>query len=171
MGALLNLSYSDINFDRPISFNCDPRSGSNGPPGGAGVILPTCVGGLNQFGDYQRPQVNAAFQWRPSEGLELYADGIYTEYESRWETDFIFSDVFAAQSISNVSASSQCASYRVQGAGFSAAVPAIRCSRCASAIRRASTMCPVSPARRPTTPGRISICWRPGRASRPMRCT
>jgi TonB-dependent receptor len=118
MGALLNLSYSDINFDRPISFNCDPRSGSNGPPGGAGVILPTCVGGLNQFGDYQRPQVNAAFQWRPSEDLELYADGIYTEYESRWETDFIFSDVFAAQSISNVSASSQCASYRVQGAGF-----------------------------------------------------
>src|SRR5687768_5686637 len=62
MGALLNLSYSDINFDRPISFNCGPRSGSNGPAGGAGVILPTCVGGLNQYGEYQRPQVNAAFQ-------------------------------------------------------------------------------------------------------------
>lgn len=118
MGALLNVSYSDIDFDRPISFNCDPRSGSNGPPGGSGVILPTCVGGLNQFGDYQRPQINAAFQWRPAEGLELYADGIYTEYESRWETDFIFSDVFAAQSISNVSATGQCADYRVQGAGF-----------------------------------------------------
>lgn len=118
MGALLDVSYSDINFDRPISFNCDPRSGNNGPPGGTGVILPTCVGGLNQFGDYQRPQVNGSFQWRPSEGLELYADGMYTEYESRWETDFIFSDIFAAQSISNVQATDRCADYRVQGAGF-----------------------------------------------------
>ncbi len=118
MGALLNVSYSDINFDRPISFNCDPRSGSNGPAGGAGVILPTCVGGLNQYGDYQRPQVNAAFQWRPSDELELYADGIYTEYESRWETDFIFSDIFAAQNITNVTATDRCGRYNVDGAGF-----------------------------------------------------
>lgn len=118
MGALLDVSYSDINFDRPISFNCDPRSGNNGPPGGTGVILPTCVGGLNQFGDYQRPQVNGSFQWRPNDALELYVDGIYTEYESRWETDFIFSDIFAAQSISDVQATDQCADYRVQGAGF-----------------------------------------------------
>jgi iron complex outermembrane recepter protein len=118
MGALLDVSYSDINFDRPISFNCDPRSGNNGPPGGAGVILPTCVGGLNQFGDYQRPQVNGSFQWRPSEGLELYVDGLYTEYESRWETDFIFSDIFAAQNIANVQATDACRTYIVNGAGF-----------------------------------------------------
>jgi iron complex outermembrane recepter protein len=118
MGALLNVSYSDINFDRPISFNCDPRSGTNGPGGAAGAILPTCVGGLNQHGDYQRPQVNAAFQWKPSDELEVYADGIYTEYESRWETDFIFSDIFAAQSVSNLSVTDRCGSYNVQGAGF-----------------------------------------------------
>jgi TonB-dependent receptor len=118
MGALLDVSYSDINFDRPISFNCDPRSGNNGPPGGTGVILPTCVGGLNQFGDYQRPQVNGSFQWRPNDALELYADGLYTEYESRWETDFIFSDIFAAQSISDAQATDRCAAYIVNGAGF-----------------------------------------------------
>ncbi|WP_129645328.1 TonB-dependent receptor [Peristeroidobacter agariperforans] len=118
MGALLNVSYSDIDFDRPISFNCDPRSGSNGPAGGAGAILPTCVGGLNQYGDYQRPQVNAAFQWQPSDELEIYADGIYTEYESRWETDFIFSDIFAAQNITNLTPTGRCDSYRVNDAGF-----------------------------------------------------
>lgn len=118
MGALLNVSYSDINFDRPVSFNCDPRSGTNGPPGAAGVILPTCVGGLNQYGDYQRPQVNAAFQWRPTDELEVYADGIYTEYESRWESDFIFSDIFAAQNVTNVNATDRCAAYDVNDAGF-----------------------------------------------------
>jgi iron complex outermembrane receptor protein len=118
MGALLNVSYSDIDFDRPVAFNCDPRSGTNGPPGAAGVVLPTCVGGLNQYGDYQRPQVNAAFQWRPSEALEVYADGIYTEYESRWESDFIFSDIFAAQSVTNVTATDRCGTYNVNPAGF-----------------------------------------------------
>jgi len=118
MGALLNVSYSDIDFNRPVSFNCDPRSGSNGPSGGAGAVLPTCVGGLNQFGDYQRPQVNAAFQWKPSDELELYADGIYTEYESRWETDFIFSDIFAAQNITNLATTDRCGAYQVNPAGF-----------------------------------------------------
>lgn len=118
MGALLNVSYSDIPFNRPISFNCDPRSGNRGPAGAEGVILPTCVGGLNQWGDYQRPQVNAAFQWRPNDELELYADGIYTEYESRWETDFIFSDIFAAQNITNVQATDRCKEYVVDAAGF-----------------------------------------------------
>jgi iron complex outermembrane receptor protein len=118
MGLLLNVSYSDINFDRPVSFNCDPRSGTNGPPGAQGVILPTCVGGLNQYGDYQRPQVNVAFQWRPTQELEIYADGIYTEYESRWESDFIFSDIFAAQSVTNVTATNRCGQYNVNDAGF-----------------------------------------------------
>lgn len=117
-GALFNISYSDINFDRPVSFNCDPRSGSNGPTGGDGVILPTCVGGVSQFGDYQRPQFNTAFQWRMDNGLELYLDGLYTEYKSRWESDFIFSDIFAAQSITNKQAGSDCATYSIDGAGF-----------------------------------------------------
>jgi len=117
MGALLDVSYSDIYFDRPISFNCDEKS-FNATPGGAGFVFPTCAGGLNQFGDYQRPQVNGAFQWRPSDNLELYADGIYMEYESRWETDFIFTDPFFAQSITNVQPTSDCGTYRVNGAGF-----------------------------------------------------
>lgn len=120
-GALLNVSYSDINFDRPVSFNCDPRSGSNGPAGGDGVILPTCVGGVSQYGDYQRPQFNTALQWRMPSGLELYLDGIYTEYKSRWESDFVFSDIFAAQSITNKKASTNCAQYSIDGAGFYAA--------------------------------------------------
>ncbi|MGL1957140.1 MAG: TonB-dependent receptor, partial [Colwellia sp.] len=118
IGILLDVTYSDTNFDRPISYNCDPRSGNNGPAGAVDVILPSCAGGLNQIGDYQRPQVNAAFQWQMPSGLELYADAMHTEYKSRWETDFIFADAFSANNISNVVASDDCDQYHVQGEGF-----------------------------------------------------
>ncbi|WP_375404517.1 TonB-dependent receptor [uncultured Sphingomonas sp.] len=117
-GALLNVSYSDLPFDRPISFNCDPRSGNNGPPGAGGVILPTCVGGLNQVGRYQRPQVNGALQWKPTPELELYADGLFTGYRSRNETSFIFSDIFAAESVTNVVPSDECGEFGIDGGGF-----------------------------------------------------
>lgn len=118
IGALLNVSYSDTNFDRPISFNCDPRSGTHGPIGGSSVIFPTCVGGVSQYGDYQRPQINTAFQWRMPSGLELYVDGMHTEYKSRWETDFIFTDVFSAYNVTNVVPTRDCDIYHVNSLGF-----------------------------------------------------
>ena len=120
IGVLLDVTYSDTNFDRPISFNCDPRSAeqTHAGRGGEGVILPTCAGGLNQIGDYQRPQVNAAFQYKMASGLELYADAMHTEYKSRWESAFIFSDLFSAANISNVVPGDTTNQYHVQGAGF-----------------------------------------------------
>lgn len=118
LGALLNISYSDQKFNRPISFNCDPRSATNGPPGAAGIVLPTCVGGLTDTGGYQRPQANAAIQWRPTPDIEFYLDGLYSGYRSRFATNFIFSDIFGAQSISNAVAGSDCFTAQVNGAGF-----------------------------------------------------
>ena len=117
-GALLNISYSDQNFNRPISFNCDPRSGSNGPPGAAGIVLPTCVGGLTDTGGYRRPQANLALQWKPTPELELYVDGLYSGYRSRFATNFIFSDIFAAQNITNAVAGNECFTAQVDGGGF-----------------------------------------------------
>lgn len=118
MGVLVDLSYSDNKFNRPISFNCDPRSSNNGPPGAANLVLPTCVGGLTDTGAYQRPQVNAAFQWHPNDALEVYADGLYASYRAKFQTDFIFSDIFGAQGISNATGTSDCFSAHVNGAGF-----------------------------------------------------
>lgn len=118
MGFLVNASYSDQDFNRPISFICDPRSGSNGPPGAAGTVLGTCAGGLNDVGDYQRSQFSAVFEWRVSDSLEFYTDVMYAGYRAEFETDFIFSDVFAAQNITNVVNSDNCYSNRVMGAGF-----------------------------------------------------
>ncbi len=118
IGALVDISYADHKFNRPISFNCDPRSGTNGPAGAPGVVLPTCVGGLTDTGNYQRPQVNASVQWRPNKENEFYADALYAGYRAKFGTYFIFSDIFAAANITNPVASTDCFDAHVNGAGF-----------------------------------------------------
>ncbi len=118
IGALFDVSYADHKFNRPISFNCDPRSGTNGPAGAAGIVLPTCVGGLTDTGNYQRPQANASIQWRPNKENELYVDALYAGYRAKFATYFIFSDIFAAQNITNAKASTDCFDAHVDGAGF-----------------------------------------------------
>jgi TonB-dependent receptor len=118
MGLLVDVSYSDQDFSRGTSFNCDPRSGTNGPEGGAGAVLPTCVGGLSDTGDYQRPQANVYYQWRPSENLEVYADALYAGYETKFGTYFVFSDIFAAQSITDLAMTGDSFTAPVNGAGF-----------------------------------------------------
>lgn len=116
IGILVDGSYSDQKFNRPISFNCDPRSG--GIVGAPGVVLPTCAGGLTDTGGYQRPQGNFAIQWRPSEDVEVYLDGLYAGYRAKFATYFIFSDLFATQGTSNVVATDTCFDAPVDGGGF-----------------------------------------------------
>lgn len=118
MGLLANISQSDQDFNRPISFNCDPRSGTNGPTGGEGAVLPTCVGGLTDTGNYERPQANVYFQWRPSDNLEVYADALYAGYDAEFATYFIFSDIFAADSITNLVTTGDSFTAPVNPAGF-----------------------------------------------------
>lgn len=117
MGLLADVSYSHLQFNRPISFNCDFRSGTQGPPGAAGVIAPTCVGGLNNEGDYERKQANVAYQWKPTAELQIYANGLYTSYENKSASYFLIDDVFGGP-FSNVTKTSQCQNYAVNGAGF-----------------------------------------------------
>lgn len=118
MGLLADVSYARNNFSRPISFNCDPRSANNGPPGARDTVLPTCVGGVVDNGRNTRPQVNAAFQWRPSPDLEIYADGLYAGYRARFGSYFISSDLFGSRSISDVQRTDECFTAPVNGAGF-----------------------------------------------------
>ena len=117
IGALLDVSYSHNKFNRPIAFNCDIRSGTQGPAGATGLAAPTCVGGLNQQGTYERPQANAALQWKPMPELEIYATGLYAGYRNRSASTFLIDDVFGG-AFSNVVANSQCNTYAVNGAGF-----------------------------------------------------
>jgi iron complex outermembrane receptor protein len=116
-GALLDVSYSRNNFNRPIAFNCDIRSGNEGPPGAAGVAAPTCVGGLNNEGRYERRQANGALQWKPAPNLEFYANGLLTSYHSKWASIFLIDDVFGG-AFSNVTKTDDCQAYDTNGAGF-----------------------------------------------------
>jgi len=116
-GALLDLSYSRNAFNRPIAFNCDMRSGNEGPTGAAGIVAPTCVGGLNQQGVYKRRQANAAVQWKPAPNLEFYGNALYTGYRAKWASVFLIDDVFGG-AFSNVTKTDDCQDYYVNNAGF-----------------------------------------------------
>ncbi|MGY2736994.1 TonB-dependent receptor [Sphingomonas sp. UYP23] len=118
MGLLADISYSHNKFDRPVAFNCDFRSGTQGPPGAAGVIAPTCVGGVEQQGTYERKQANVAYQWKAAPGLEIYANGLYTRYSNKSASYFQIDDVFSGTSFSNVTKTDECQNYAVNGAGF-----------------------------------------------------
>jgi iron complex outermembrane receptor protein len=121
IGALANVSYSDTDFNRPIAFNCDFRSGNRGPnpvPGGSGgLAAPTCLGGLNNEGNYRRFQTNAAVQWRPSPEILVDLNGLYTQYRSKWASTFLIDDIFGGP-FSNVQATQDCQQYDVRGDGF-----------------------------------------------------
>jgi len=121
IGALLDVSYSDTDFNRPIAFNCDYRSGNHGPNpvagGSAGIAAPTCVGGLNQEGNYKRYQANGAIQWKPSDNLQVDLSGLYTAYRSKWASVFLINDLFSGP-FSNVQTTGDCQDYDVGTDGF-----------------------------------------------------
>jgi TonB-dependent receptor len=121
LGALLDVSYASTDFNRPIAFNCDYRSGNHGPNpvagGSAGLAAPTCVGGLNNEGNYRRIQANGAIQWKPSEEFQLDLTGLYTSYASKWASIFLIDDLFGGP-FSNVQATSDCNAYDVGADGF-----------------------------------------------------
>lgn len=120
-GLLANVSYSDTDFNRPIAFNCDFRSGNHGPNpvagGSGGLAAPTCVGGLNNEGNFNRTQVNAAIQWQPSPELRLDLTGLYTNYRSKWANTFLIADIFGGP-FGNVRANDDCLQYDVRADGF-----------------------------------------------------
>lgn len=94
IGALLNVSWYRNDFDRPISFVAGRRSLIGSPHGVPGVLAPNTFGGLNDYGQYERPQANAAFQWQATDNLEVYADALYAGYRSEHQSAFFATPFF-----------------------------------------------------------------------------
>lgn len=75
MGALINVSYTKLHYRdsiRRYHFNTAAGLG-----GGTALDWPQLQ--VNE-GVRTRPSINGAFQWRPSPGLELYAEGLWQGY-------------------------------------------------------------------------------------------
>jgi iron complex outermembrane receptor protein len=106
MGLLLNASYVGINFldsTREQSLviartnQVNPENGaiSNSAPGQpAGLRFPDAQGIFLGYGARYRPSANAAFQWKPTAELEIYADGLYQGFRSKDYNRFMFVPIF-----------------------------------------------------------------------------
>lgn len=86
IGALVNLSYTSLNYLDSVRWG----SGVVGTvtdqtvdPALVGARFPDAVGVFYGTGGRWRPSANIALQWRPSEALELYIDGLYQGYRGK----------------------------------------------------------------------------------------
>ncbi|MBO9499196.1 MAG: TonB-dependent receptor [Novosphingobium sp.] len=103
MGLLVNVSYVGINFldsTREQSLVI-ATTDSNNAPGAAGLRYPDAQGIYQGYGDRWRPSANAAFQWKPSSELEIYADGLFQGFRSKDYNRWMFIPVFGG-TLSNV---------------------------------------------------------------------
>lgn len=118
IGVLADVSYSYNKFSRQTPFN-DNLRGTLIPIAGAdGIVIPTAENLLNSNGEYQRPQANFSVQWKAAPGLEIYTEGLYAGYRSRFANNYSLYDINSAQSLSNVVANDDCNTYKLGANGF-----------------------------------------------------
>ncbi|WP_419809798.1 TonB-dependent receptor [Sphingomonas sp.] len=122
MGLLLNVSYVGINFldsSREQSVVIATTNAGNAPGVAAGLRFPDAQGNFLGYGARYRPSANAAFQWRPTPELEIYADGLYQGFRSKDYNRWMFIPIFGGITLSNVTTipnTNQIASATVSGA-------------------------------------------------------
>jgi TonB-dependent receptor len=83
IGALVGVSYNRRRYRDDAAFDFVSNPIAAGQP-----AIPDTVGGTYSTGDRSRLAVNGALQWKPSENLEFYADGIYTRYKNTHDVNF-----------------------------------------------------------------------------------
>ncbi|RZI59863.1 MAG: TonB-dependent receptor, partial [Zymomonas sp.] len=105
MGLLLNVSYVGINFldsTREQSLVIGTTDAGNAPTAAPGLRFPDAQGNFLGYGERYRPSANAAFQWKPTPELEIYADGLYQGFRSKDYNRWMFIPIFGAINLSNV---------------------------------------------------------------------
>ncbi|MEN2787269.1 TonB-dependent receptor [Sphingomonas qilianensis] len=106
MGLLLNASYVGINFldsTREQSLVIATTNATNAPTAQPGLRYPDAQGNFLGYGARYRPSANAAFQWKPTPELEIYADGLYQGFRSKDYNRYMFVPIFGdGVTLSNV---------------------------------------------------------------------
>ena len=105
MGLLVNASYVGINFldsSREQSVVIATTDANNAPGVQPGLRFPAAQGNFLGYGARYRPSANAAFQWRPTPELEIYADGLFQGFRSKDYNRWNFIPIFGDIKLSNV---------------------------------------------------------------------
>ena len=89
-GALFGLSYQLGRYHDEVAWNSPPSNTITGDPT---VTGPFDLGHTNARGDRTRYAGNWAFQWRPSNTVELYAEGWSTRIDHDMERQFMISSM------------------------------------------------------------------------------
>ena len=100
MGLLLNASYTKLAFldSEPSNtdFIADPTIN------GQRVRLPDIQRLFYRSGVRSRPSGNVAFQWRPTDKLELYAEGLYQGFRNKIDDRLLEVPLYGGTSYSNI---------------------------------------------------------------------
>lgn len=93
VGALVNLSYTSLRYLDSVRWDSGvvgTIADQTADPALAGVRFPDAVGVFYGAGDRWRPSANIALQWRPSDDMEFYFDGLYQGYRGEiYDRQFI----------------------------------------------------------------------------------
>ncbi|HWU94630.1 MAG TPA: TonB-dependent receptor [Sphingomonas sp.] len=123
MGLLLNVSYVGINFldsTREQSLVIATTDAGNAPGVQSGLRFPDAQGIFQGYGNRWRPSANAAFQWKPTPELEIYADGLFQGFRSKDYNRWMFIPIFGAgmtlSNVTTISGTNKIASATVTGA-------------------------------------------------------
>jgi TonB-dependent receptor len=85
IGALFGVSYVKDRFHEERAFETFPINKSFAAPNLTG---PDLVGIQDIYGQRKRTAENFALQWKPNADLELYAEGLHSQFKGHDETDF-----------------------------------------------------------------------------------
>ena len=100
IGALINVSYTRLRYldSEPSNtdFIADPVLN------GTRVRFPDIQRLFYNEGDRWRPSVNASLQWRASDTLEFYAEGLYQGFREEQSDRLVQARLFGGQSYSNL---------------------------------------------------------------------
>jgi len=80
VGALINLSYTRLNYLDSARWNTGFIGTGRSAETNEEFRFPDVVGIFYGSGQRERPSVNSSLQWKPSENVELYVDGLWQGY-------------------------------------------------------------------------------------------
>mgnify|MGYP001168857097 CR=1 FL=1 len=102
IGILINGSYDQMEYlDAEIS-NTDFIADPVVPPSGQRVRLPDIQRLFYRSGRRERPSINAAVQWRPSDNLEFYGEFLWQGFRNQIDDRLLEEPLYGGQAYNNL---------------------------------------------------------------------